>query len=71
MINKINHPSKFVKSKYKIGLVGSYCSGKSSLANRFAHGFFSDEYRMTLSTSHQIRIQLLQQNCSARRLPLP
>lgn len=71
MINKINHPSKFVKSKYKIGLVGTYCSGKSSLAHRFAQGSFSDEYRMSLSTSTTIRIQLLQQDRPARRLPLP
>lgn len=71
MINKINHPSKFVKSKYKIGLVGAYGSGKSSLANRFAHGSFSDEYRMTLSTPDLIRIQLLQQDRPAGRLPLP
>ena len=71
MINKINHPSKFVKSKYKVGLVGTYCSGKSSLANRFANGSFSDEYRMSLSTFLTIRIQLLQQNYSARRLPFP
>lgn len=52
MINKINHPSKYIKSKYKIALVGPYASGKTSLITKFTTNTFSEDYHMTLSNPH-------------------
>jgi GTPase SAR1 family protein len=50
MMNKINHPSKYIKSKYKVAVVGPYAAGKTSLVVRFANGCFEENYHMTLRT---------------------
>jgi GTPase SAR1 family protein len=50
MMNKINHPSKFIKSKYKVAVVGPYGAGKTSLIMRLASGSFEENYHMTLRT---------------------
>ena len=49
-MNKINHPSKFIKSKYKVAVVGPYGAGKTSLIMRFVSGSFEENYHMTLRT---------------------
>jgi GTPase SAR1 family protein len=51
-MNKINHPSKYIKSKYKVALLGPYACGKSALLARVALGAFEQNYHMTLRTRH-------------------
>ncbi len=52
MMNKINHLSKYIKSKYKVALLGPYACGKTSLLTRVGLTSFDQNYHMTLSNTH-------------------